>query len=193
MGFFDFLGGSDSGPREPSLDPRALRAQTTLQGQLASAQEGKGFFPAERRRTRVTRREDLGREFARQERNLPGQLNRLVPREDIKVRDFIRSSLTRGFARAEEDINRVDEERNFRDKLRADELALGSLTSSERVAAQNTADFERTSVRRSFAPNFASEFIGGGSAGFFSLFGKQQKSGGTTFPNPQAVFGAPNQ
>jgi hypothetical protein len=190
MGFFDDIFGSSEqeNPRAPTLDPRALRAQNLLISKLGPALGGGGLTPSIDARTRVERRKALNKEFVSQKRELPGQLNRLVPREDVKVRRFARESLSRGFAREKEAIDRSFEARGFEDRLKAQDIALGTLGLNERIATQNASTFIGSKVRRSFAPDFRSELIRGiaGPAGSLvedPRFRGDIKSGATDFFN----------
>lgn len=187
----------DDTPPAPTLDPRAQRAEDVLFPRIEAGLRGEGLTPAITSQTQFRARNRQRREFTRQQQEFPSQLNRLVPREDVKVREFARRGLQRGRGLAEENLSRRFEGRGFQDRIISQGLALSSLATNEAIATRNAQQFNASQLRRSQSPTFASELAGGLggatgtlAAGQTSFQDKGERFTGTSpsnFSNPEGI------
>lgn len=168
----------------PQLEPEAEEFQAELYPRLTTGLQGGGLTPEIDAATRKRMFGELETGFPETRRDLGSFISRTIPRADIKVRSFLKQSLSAQFARQKESIGREFEFRGFEDIGRAQNLAFGAV-GGERGIAMDIAESTNLSIlRRSLSPDFESELFGGlGSAAGISLaggFGETRQRTGQT-------------
>ncbi len=157
-------------PPPPSLSKQGKEFQETLFSQIEAGLAGKGLTQAVTGKAKA----DILREIKKQKEtslaNLPSQLNRVIRKEDVDVREFARENVGRIAARATEATERAFEFIPFEEQQEAIGLASQSLSSERRVAANITSQFNEFALAGANAPTFESELAGGlgSAAGLFA-------------------------
>jgi hypothetical protein len=175
-------GGGGGAPPAPELDPRGKEFQTELYGGLTRALAGGELVPGLAGRTERERLAAVQKGFAETQYDLPGMLSRMVPRADVKVRQFVRKSLGAQLARTREGIREETAMQKFEDKPLAQSMAFDALAGEKRMGASITSMYNQSMLRRAQAPGFGSEFYGGlggaagimlaGPVGYANMFNK---------------------
>ena len=162
---------------EPQFTPEARESLSALYPAITGGLEGRGLTPEIDAATQRRMFGDLETEFPEARRDLGSFIGRTIPRADIKVRSFLKQSLSAQFARQKEDIGREFEFSGFEDIRQAQNLAFGAL-GSEKGVASNFADImNQSTMRRAGSPDFSSALFGGlGTAAGIYLGG--QRTGG---------------
>ena len=168
---------------EPQFTPEAKESLSALYPAITGGLEGRGLTPEIDAATQRRMFGDLETEFPEARRDLGSFIGRTIPRADIKVRSFLKQSLSAQFARQKESIGREFEFKGFEDIGQAQNLAFGALGGERRVAMDIAGATNLSILRRSLSPDFESELFGGlGSAAGISLaggFGETGQAGQT--------------
>ncbi len=157
-------------PPPPSLSKQGKEFQEDLFSQIEKGLAGRGLTPE----ITSAAKSDILREIQKQKglslANLPSQLNRVIRKEDVDVRQFARENVGRIAARATEATERAFEFIPFEEQQEAINLASGALSSERRVAANITSQFNQFGLAADNAPTFESELAGGfgSAAGLFA-------------------------
>jgi len=196
MGFLSKLLGADSSKPKllaPQLEPEAKEFQAELFPRIEQGLRGEGLTPGITAETESGILRRTGEEFVSTRRNLESGINRAIPRADVGVRSFLRSSLKRQFARQKEGINREFEFSGFEDKGIAQGLAFNAVGGERRVATDILNATNQSILRRSQSPSFSSELAGGvGSAAGIALASGFNKGFTPSNVNPNTgVTGSP--
>lgn len=186
---------------EPSFTPEAKEAQQALYPAVSQGLRGFGLVPGIAGDIKAKQLSAFGREVSDIKSYFPGQVNRFVPRADVKVRGFLDKELKAQFARGRETIER-DFDFNkasfaFNDEQIAQQLAFGLLGSEKGVATSMANLANESTMRRENAPDFSSALAGGlGSAAGIFLGGRDQQTGRVGQPGyqniPASQFGGYN-
>ena len=139
----------------------AEQARDQLLPAISGGLRGESLTPGLDVRTRGDLLGAARQEFGESSRFLQSSINRAIPRGDIKVRQFLKQSLSRQFARQKESIGREFAFRGAEDLPTAQNLAFGTLSSELGVATTGANIANQSALRRANAPDFTSELAGG--------------------------------
>lgn len=151
----------------PSLDPMGAWAQRTVYGDITRALKGGGLLsPDIRARGLASQRASYKSAYAKARPELESSLNRLVPREDVGVRQFSREALRRNFYSGLQSMKEQAQFQPFEEQQEAMGMAASSLGQERRMGADITQMYNRYGTQMGQMPTFSSQLgYGLGSAG----------------------------
>lgn len=186
MGLFDFLGGGSNGPKAPpapSLDERGQEFQDELFPIISRGLAGQSLTPALNARSLRGILGTLKEGFTSAQGELTSQLNRFIPREDVRVREQAQKDLGRSFANRVQGVKESFARIGEREIPEAQAMAFDALMNEKRIATNITSQFNLSQQRQATSPTFGSELAGGIGSGLgFALGG----AGGSLSPQNAA-------
>jgi len=145
----------------PQLDPRGEEFQRELYDVIGRGLKGGGLTPEISYSALQNILAAAKKGYQETHKELPGMLARIAPREDLTLREYISSALNRQYAREKEGIKAEYEGQAYEDVGAAQNLAFSALGAEKRMAADIASLYNQSILRRSQAPDFASQLWGG--------------------------------
>lgn len=175
MGFFDFGSSSEKVkiPPPPQLSEEGRRAETQLRGFITSGLAGGGLTPEITSRARQSLLGAIEKQKGIALADLPGRLNRFIPKEDVGVRTFAKEEIGRESARQRFNVEREFDLIPELETQEAIDLGLTSVAGEKRLAITLASRFNQQQLRLDQAPSFGSEFSAGLGSGLGQFAGSQ--------------------
>lgn len=164
MGVLDFLSGGSNGPEvplSPQLDPRGEEFQSELYPIIQRGLAGEGLSPSLTARSLRSILGTLKTGYTTAKGELASQLNRLIPREDVRVREQAQTDLARSYAGRVHGVKGAFARIGEQEIPEAQAMAFDNLMSEKRIATDITSQFNLSGARRDAAPTYGSELAGG--------------------------------
>lgn len=148
-----FGGGGSSSPPMPSLSKYGKWAQKALYSDIQRALKGGGFVPS-----RITMypqlRASLTRAYGTAGGELESQLKRFVHPEDIKVKDYARGALARGYYGGLHELKQEQMVRPYEEQQEALGMGTSMLAQEKQIAADITGQYNQYLLAKSQIPTF---------------------------------------
>lgn len=164
MGLSSLFGGGSQKikiPPAPQLDPRGEEFQSELYPIIQRGLAGEGLTPGLNARSLRSILGTLKTGFTTAQGELTSQLNRLVPREDVRVREQAQTDLARSYAGRVHGVKGAFARIGEQEIPEAQAMAFDNLMSEKRIATDITSMFNQSGARRDAAPTYGSELAGG--------------------------------
>ena len=146
-------------------------AQTQLRSFITSGLEGRGLTPEITARARTSLLSEIERQKGVALADLPGRLNRFIPKEDVGVRTFATEEIGREAARQRFNVNQEFDLIPDLETQEAIDLGLTSVAGEKRLALTLASRFNQQQLRLANQPSFGSEFSAGLGSGLGQFAG----------------------
>lgn len=157
----------------PKLSKEGLGAETQLRSFITSGLRGQGLTPAITAQAERSLLSAIEKQKGIALADLPGRLNRFIPKEDIGVRTFAKEEIGRTAARqrfnVEQEFDLIPES----ETQEAIDLGLTSVAGEKRLAITLASRFNQQQLRLDQSPNFGSELSAGLGSGLGQFAGSQ--------------------
>ncbi len=170
----------------PKLSEEGLASQTQLRGFITSGLEGRGLTPQITAQARRSLLSEIEKQKGIALADLPGRLNRFIPKEDIRVRKFATEEVGREAARQRFNVGREFDVIPELERQEAIDLGLTSVASEQGLAITLASRFNQQQLRLDQAPSFGSEFSAGLGSGLGQFAGS--KGGRSLNESSQQLF-----
>lgn len=179
-------GGGGGGYSAPRLSKMGKWAQSKLYGDIERALGGGGLIsPDVRARGYAGIRGAYRKGFPQAEAELESQLNRLVPREDVKVRGFARGILGRQYAGTMQGLREQEKITPYEEQQEAIGQSFEALAGEKRMSLQMADAYNDYIQRMAQLPTFGSQLgYGLGRAGGWAASGAQKYAQGMSGKAP---------
>ena len=158
---------------QPQLSAEGTGAQTQLRSFITSGLEGRGLTPEITGRARLSLLSEIRKQKGIALADLPGRLNRFIPKEDVGVRTFATEEIGREAARQRFNVNQAFDLIPDSETQEAIDLGLTSVAGEKRLAITLASRFNQQQLRLDQAPTFGSEFSAGLGSGLGQFAGSQ--------------------
>ena len=154
-------------PPQPVLSGEGQKYQGMMYGDVMAGMEGKGYGP-----WNIKDIGDIGRAYKKAmpeaRTSLERNLNRFIPRGDVKVRGHARGMLNRGFYGMQHELSQRREQVGYEGMLAAQETGVNLLAGEKQVATNLAAMQNQYLQQQAGMPTFASQmgYGIGGAAGW---------------------------
>ncbi len=148
-------------------------AQTQLRGFITSGLEGRGLTPEITAQARSSLLSEIEKQKGISLADLPGRLNRFIPKEDTRVRTFATEEIGREAARQRFNVNQEFDLIPDSETQEAIDLGLTSVAGEKRLALTLASRFNQQQLRLDQAPSFGSEFSAGLGSGLGQFAGSE--------------------
>ncbi len=155
------------------LSEEGTAAETQLRGFITSGLEGRGLTPEITGRARASLLAEIEKQKGISLADLPGRLNRFIPKEDERVRTFATEEVGREAARQRFNVNQEFDLIPESETQEAIDLGLTSIASEQGLAITLASRFNQQQLRLDQAPSFGSEFSAGLGSGLGQFAGSQ--------------------
>ncbi len=166
-------GGKVKAPPPPKLSTEGGEAETQLRGFISSGLAGRGLTPEITAQARTSLLAAIKKQKGISLASLPGQLNRSIPKEDVRVRTFATEEIGREAARQRFNVNREFDLIPGQETQEAIDLGLTSIAGEQGLAITLASRFNQQQLRLDQAPSFGSEFSAGLGSGLGQFAGSQ--------------------
>ncbi len=166
-------GGGGGGISTPQLSEEGLAARTQLRGFITGGLEGRGLTPEITARARTSLLSEIEKQKGISLADLPGRLNRFIPKEDVGVRTFAKEEIGRESARQRFNVEREFDLIPDLERQEAIDLGLTSIAGEQGLAITLASRFNQQQLRLDQAPSFGSEFSAGLGSGLGQFAGSQ--------------------
>lgn len=170
-------GGGATQITRPELSEQGTEAQSKLRTFITAGLSGQGLTPSVTKQARRSLLAEIEKQRGIALRDLPGQLGRFIPREDVGVRKFATEEVGREAARQRFNVEREFDLIPELETQEAINLGLTSLASEKELAITLASNFNRQQLRLDQSPTFGSEFSAGLGSGIGQLAGSGSLSG----------------
>ena len=160
-------------PPPPQLSEEGAGAQTQLRSFITSGLEGVGLTPQTTLRAKLSLLSEIEKQKGVALADLPGRLNRFIPKEDVGVRTFATEEIQRESARQRFNVNQEFDLIPEQETQEAIDLGLTSVAGEKRLAITLASRFNQQQLRLDQAPSFGSEFSAGLGSGLGQFAGSQ--------------------
>lgn len=160
-------------PQLPQLSEEGRTAETTLRSSITSGLEGRGLTPEITARAEQSLLAEIQKQKGVALADLPGRLNRFIPKEDERVRTFATEEIGRESARARFNVEREFDLIPGFERQEAIDLGLTSIAGEKRLAITLASRFNQQQLRLDQAPTFGSEFAQGLGSGLGQFAGSE--------------------
>ncbi len=161
-------------------------AQTQLRRFITSGLAGGGLTPQITAQARTSLLAEVKKQEGISIANLSAQLNRSIPAEDTRVRNFATEEIGREAARQRLNVNREFDLIPAQEAQEIIDLGLTSIAGEKRLAITLASGRQQQQLRLDQAPSFGSEFSAGLGSGIGQFAGS---SGGRSLAeSPQQLF-----
>ncbi len=197
MGLFGSSSKKTKIPPPPELSEEGTAAQTQLRGFITSGLEGQGLTPQITAQAEQSLLAEIETQKGVALADLPGRLNRFIPKEDVGVRTFATEEIQREASRQRFNVEREFDLIPDLERQEAIDLGLTSVAGEKRLAITLASRFNQQQLRLDQAPSFGSEFSAGlgsglgqfaGSAGGRSLAESGQQAFARLFNQSNSFF-----
>ena len=179
-------GGRVKIPPPPGLSEEGSAAETQLRSFITSGIAGGGLTPAITAKARQSLLAEIEKQKGISLADLPGRLNRFIPKEDVRVRKFATEEIGREAARQRFNVNQEFSLIPEQETQEAIDLGLTSIAGEQRLAITLASRFNRQQLRLDQAPTFGSEFSAGLGSGLGQFAGS--KGGRSLAESGQQLF-----
>ncbi len=186
MGLFGSKSKKIKIPPPPELSEEGRAAQTQLRSFITSGLEGRGLTPQITAQARTSLLAEIEKQKGISLADLPGRLNRFIPKEDVGVRTFATEEIGRESARQRFNVNREFDLIPDSETQEAIDLGLTSVAGEKRLAITLASRFNQQQLRLDQAPTFGSEFSSGLGSGLGQFAGSQ--GGRSLIESSQQLF-----
>ena len=155
------------------LSEEGRGAQTQLRSFITSGLEGRGITPEITGQARSSLLAEIEKQKGISLADLPGRLNRFIPKEDVGVRTFAKEEIGREAARQRFNVNQEFDLIPESETQEAIDLGLTSVAGEKRLAITLASRFNQQQLRLDQAPSFGSEFSAGLGSGLGQFAGSQ--------------------
>ncbi len=173
-------------PPPPQLSEEGRGAQTQLRSFITSGLEGQGLTPQITAQARTSLLSEIEKQKGISLADLPGRLNRFIPKEDVGVRTFAKEEIGREAARQRFNVNQEFDLIPDLETQEAIDLGLTSVAGEKRLALTLASRFNQQQLRLDQAPSFGSEFASGLGSGLGQFAGS--KGGRSLVESSQQLF-----
>ena len=173
MGLFGSSSKKIKIPPPPQLSTEGTAAQTQLRSFITSGLAGGGLTPEITGQARSSLLAEIEKQKGISLADLPGRLNRFIPKEDVGVRTFATEEIGREAARQRFNVNQEFDLIPELERQEAIDLGLTSVAGEKRLAITLASRFNRQQLRLDQAPSFGSEFSAGLGSGLGQFAGSE--------------------
>ena len=186
MGLFGSSSKKVKIPPPPQLSEEGRGAETQLRSFITSGLEGRGLTPEITGKARLSLLDEIRKQKGIALADLPGRLNRFIPKEDVGVRTFATEEIGREAARQRFNVNQEFDLIPDLETQEAIDLGLTSVAGEKRLALTLAARFNQQQLRLDQAPTFGSEFSAGLGSGLGQFAGSE--GGRSLIESSQQLF-----
>ena len=173
MGLFGSSSKKVKIPPPPQLSEEGRGAQTQLRSFITSGLEGRGLTPEITGQARASLLAEIEKQKGISLADLPGRLNRFIPKEDVGVRTFATEEIGREAARQRFNVNQEFDLIPDLERQEAIDLGLTSVAGEKRLAITLASRFNQQQLSLAQAPSFGSEFSAGLGSGLGQFAGSE--------------------
>ncbi len=186
MGLFGSSSKKVKIPPPPQLSEEGRGAETQLRSFITSGLEGRGLTPEITGKARLSLLDEIRKQKGIALADLPGRLNRFIPKEDVGVRTFATEEIGREAARQRFNVNQEFDLIPDLETQEAIDLGLTSVAGEKRLALTLAARFNQQQLRLDQAPTFGIEFSAGLGSGLGQFAGSE--GGRSLIESSQQLF-----
>lgn len=163
-------------PPPPGLSTEGGAAQRQLRSIITSGLSGQGLTPELTNRAERALLDEIQKQKGIALADLPGRLNRFIPKEDIGVRTFAKEEIGREAARKRFSVEREFDLIPELERQEAIDLGLTSIANEKRLALTLASGFNEQQLRLAQSPSFGSEFSAGLGSGIGQFAGSRRQN-----------------